>query len=63
MNGDGDREASRANYWLEDERVDSGLKKGKAHGAPSSLGVVGPVGVGTLPNGPEPLCVRPSTSQ
>lgn len=49
---DGNREASRANQWLDDEKVENGIKKGKAHRAPSSLSVLGLVGFDTLSNGP-----------
>lgn len=62
VNDDGN-ESSRANQWLEDEKMEMVYKKRKAHKAPSSLGVLRSVGVGALPNGPEPLCVRPNTSQ
>lgn len=48
---------------LDVEKGEMVSKKVEAHEVPSSLRVLGTVGVGTLPDGPEPLCVRPYTSQ
>jgi len=50
----GKREASRANFRLDVENVEWSQKRG-AHQAPSSLYVLGTVGVGTLPDEREPL--------